>query len=186
MCKFNSYLLVFALLLIGCGGEKKKENKPALEIKKEIKVDTIEQLDSTEIKKRQAEMLVADSLQKAEDEKRTKAKQDCATKVRFLEEFYEEYFNNPEKAVSQYCSSKLYNQLSSEASQYEGNAMPIWKFASGSGANVSYRVNIPDNEFSNLFVVDFSEKGKVYKVYLTVVGTNGYYSIDNVKNSLEN
>ena len=184
MYKFAWIILPLVIVLCACEN-KDKEKKETVKVKKEVVKDTVDIIDSTEITLREAELMKEDSLMKIEEEKRMKAKQECATKVVFLEKFYEDYFSNPEKAVSQYCSTKLFNELKSQASQYEGNAMPIWIFASGSGAaNVSYRVNIPENEFSNNFVVDISEKGKSYKVYLTVVGSNGYYSIDAVKNSL--
>ena len=175
----SSFMLI---LLLACGD--KQEEKNVLTIEKQKIVDSIDVIDSAELKKREQEMMIQDSILKEEEEKRTKAKQECATKVKFLEQFYDNYFKNPESTVAKYCSSKLYGELCDQASQYEGNAIPVWIFASGSGANVSYRVNLPDDEFSNTFVVDISEKSKRYKVYITVVGSNGYYSIDKVKNSL--
>ena len=60
----------------------------------------------------------------------------------------------------------------------------MWAFASGSGATCTWKVNIPEDAKSNVFTVDISESGKSYKVYLTVIGSDGYYYIDNVKNSL--
>ncbi len=183
MKKIVWVLPLFMLGFIAC--ETKKEQKTEkVVVKKEAVVDTVEVLDSTEIKKRQEEMMKADSIQKAEEEKETKAKQECATKVVFLEKFYEEFFRSPEKTVAQYTSPRFYQVLKDKSSQYEENALPVWIFASGSGANVTYKVNIPENVFSNVFVVDISESGKHYKVYITVEGKDGYYSIDNVKNSL--
>jgi hypothetical protein len=183
MLKYAWACVFSAFICMACG--EKKEKKETIKIDKKVETnDPIERIDSAELKKREAEMARLDSIQKANDEKEQKAKQECATKVLFIEKFYEDYFKNPDNAVAQYCTSRLYGELKSLASQYEGNAIPVWIFASGSCANVSYKVNIPENPFSNTFMVNMSEKGQSYKVQLTVVGKDGYYSIDNVNNSL--
>jgi len=182
MKKIVWILSVLILIPFACG--KKNEEKDKLVVKRESINDSVNVVDSAEIRKRAEEMLRQDSILQAEQNKEEKAKQECATKVKFLEQFYDNFFKNPETTVARYCSSKLYGELSSQASQYEGNAIPVWIFASGSGANVTYRVNVPDDYKTNTFTVDISEKGRRYKVYITVVGSNGYYSIDKVKNSL--
>ena len=175
----SSFLLIF---VFACG--KKGDEKNRVVLKKESINDSVNAVDSAEIRRRLEEMMREDSLLNAEERKEEKAKQECATKVKFLEQFYDNFFKNPETTVARYCTTRFYNELSSQASQYEGNAIPVWIFASGSGANVNYRVNMPEDINSNTFVVDIAEKKKRYKVYITVVGSNGYYSIDKVKNSL--
>ena len=180
-------LMLFAVVpLFSCGGDDKKDaDKPqAVSVKKET--STVEEkVDSTEIKRRQQELIKQDSIQRAEDELSLKRKQECATKVVFLENFYAEYFNNPESAIRQCCTDRLLSELRSQAANYEGNQMPVWAFSSGNGGNVQWRVNIPNDEKSNVFVVDIVAGGRTQKVYLTVVGSNGYYSIDRVKNPSE-
>ena len=175
------WVSVLLLIVFACG---KKADKEKLVIKKESINDSVNVVDSAEIRKRAEEMLRQDSILQAEENKEEKAKQECATKVKFLEQFYDNFFRNPETTVARYCTSRLYEELCQQANQYEGNAIPVWIFASGSGANVAYRVNLPDDYKSNTFTVDISEKGRRYKVYITVVGSNGYYSIDRVKNSI--
>ena len=63
--------------------------------------------------------------------------------------------------------------------------MPVWAFSSGDGGNIQWKVNIPNDEKSNVFVIDIVSGGRNQKVYLTVVGSNGYYTIDRVKNPSE-
>ena len=176
----------FICVVVACGDKQGKQKSGTVDIKKEKTTEKVEVVDSTEIKKRQEELQKEDSLRRIEEEKLTKAKQECATKVLFLEEFYTNFFNSPEKTVEQYASNRLLSELRSEATQYEGNALPVWKFASGSGATCTWKVNIPDDPKSNVFTVDISEAGKSYKVYLTVTGYGGVYYIENVKNSLGN
>lgn len=185
MKKIVLMLLSFPLLL-SCGGDEKKgaENKTPVSVKRET-ANQEETVDSTEIKRRQAELLKQDSIQRAEEELSLKRKQECATKVVFLENFYTEYFNNPESAIRQCCSDRLISELRSQASNYEGNQLPVWAFSSGNGGNIQWKVNIPNDEKSNVFVIDIVSGGRSQKVYLTVVGSNGYYTIDRVKNPSE-
>ena len=87
MKKIVFFGLAVMLAIVACGdgnGEKKKES--TVELKKE-KSSKVEVVDSTEIKKRQAELQKEDSLMRIEEEKMLKAKQECATKVVFLEKF---------------------------------------------------------------------------------------------------
>lgn len=187
MKKIVLTLLVAAMTLFSCGGgEKKEADKPqAVPVKHETPKQVEEQIDSTEIKQRREELLKQDSIQRAEEELSLRRKQECATKVVFLENFYTEYFNNPENAIRQCCSDRLIAELKSQAANYEGNRWPVWVFSSGNGGNIQWKVNIPNDEKSSVFVVDIVANGKSQKVYLTVVGSNGYYSIDRVKNPAE-
>lgn len=179
-------MLFLALPLLSCGGDEKKgsEKDKSVSVKRES-APKEEEVDSTEIKRRQAELLKQDSIQRAEEELSLKRKQECATKVVFLENFYTEYFNNPESAIRQCCTDRLIAELRSQASNYEGNQLPVWAFSSGNGGNIQWKVNIPNDEKSNVFVIDIVSGGHSQKVYLTVVGSNGYYSIDRVKNPSE-
>ncbi|MBR1465394.1 MAG: hypothetical protein IJ607_03430 [Bacteroidaceae bacterium] len=185
MKKIVLMLIAFPVLL-SCGGDEKKggDTQKPVSVKRETTKDE-EEIDSTEIKRRQAELLKQDSIQRAEEELSLKRKQECATKVVFLENFYTEYFNNPESAIRQCCSDRLISELRSQASNYEGNRMPVWAFSSGDGGNIQWKVNIPNDEKSNVFVIDIVSGGRNQKVYLTVVGSNGYYTIDRVKNPAE-
>ena len=179
-------LSLVCLPFLSCGGDDKggkEQDKPVTVKKEESKPE--EKIDSTELKRRQEELLKQDSIQRAEDEIKLKRKQECATKVVFLENFYTEYFNNPESAIRQCCSDRLLSELRSQASNYEGGRMPVWVFSSGDGSNIQWKVNIPSDERSSVFVVDIVTNGRASKVYLTVTGTNGYYTIDRVKNPSE-
>ena len=177
-------LLCISLFSCG-GGEKEESNKQPKEVVKTEKPKVEEKVDSAEIKRRQEELMKQDSLQRAEEELKLKFKQECATKVVFLEKFYNDYFSNPENAIRQYCSDRLYSELRSQASNYEDGRIPVWVFSSGNGGNIQWKVNIPESEKSNVFVVDIRDNGSSQKVYLTVTGSNGYYSIDRVKNPTE-
>jgi len=179
--------LTLAMMACWACGDGTKEKKNEVKVEKAGQPEQkVEKIDSTELKRRQQEIIKQDSIQRAEEEKNTRIKQECATKVVFLENFYADYFKNPDAAVKQYSTDRLLSELRSVAHQYEGNAMPIWVFASGNGAsNVSYKVNIPSDERSNVFNVTINAGGQVSSVYLTVVGNNGYYSIDRVKNPSE-
>lgn len=186
-------VVAFALgvvFLTACGGDNKDENQPKskqkVEVKKTLpKREKTEKIDSAEIKRRQEEAILQDSIQKAESELRLKAKQECATKVVFLENFYNEYFQNPESAVKQYVSDRLLSELRSVGANSYGGRFPVWVFSTSRGGDVSWKVNIPDNENSNVFNVTMVTSQATTNVYLTVVGRGGYYFIDRVRNASE-
>ena len=108
--------LTLAMMACWACGDATKEKKNEVKVEKAGQPEQkVEKIDSTELKRRQQEIIKQDSIQRAEEEKNTRIKQECATKVVFLE---------------------------------------IWVFASGNGAsNVSYKVNIPSDERSNVFNV---------------------------------
>ena len=159
--------LTLAMMACWACGDATKEKKNEVKVEKAGQPEQkVEKIDSTELKRRQQEIIKQDSIQRAEEEKNTRIKQECATKVVFLENFYADYFKNPNAAVKQYSTDRLLSELRSVAHQYEGNAMPIWVFASGNGAsNVSYKVNIPSDERSNVFNVTINAGGQVSNVY---------------------
>lgn len=180
---------IIAIAIMACGGNDKpvSNGEPA---KVKVKGDKDEkkeeiQIDSTEIKRRQQELMKEDSIQRALADKEMKQKQECATKVVFLENFYNAYFNNPESAIRSSCTDRLISELRSRASEYEGGGLPVWVFSSGSGGSIQWKVNIPTDERSSTFTIDISAGGSHQKVYLTVVGSGGYYQIDRVKNPTE-
>ena len=181
-------IYAFALLAVVACGDKDnatKQQQTAPKQKKEKKAP-VEKIDSTQLKLRQEEIIRQDSIQRAEEEKRLKKKQECATKIVFLENFYNDYVKSPRSAVEQYCSDRLLSELRSQAYQYEGNVMPIWVFALGNGGgSISWKVNVPEDELSNVFTVSINCGGQRASVYLTVVGHDGYYQIDRVKNPTE-
>lgn len=186
-------VVVFTLgifLLTSCGDDKKDEtqskSKQKVEVKKQLpKLQKTEKIDSAEIKRRQEEAILQDSIQKAESELKLKAKQECATKVVFLENFYTEYFQNPESAVKQYVSDRLLSELRSAGSNSYGGRFPVWVFSTSRGGDVSWKVNIPEDENSNVFNVTMITNHATTNVYLTVVGRGGYYFIDRVRNASE-
>ena len=179
--------IISLVALVACGDKETPTNqqKSASKTKKEVKAP-VEKIDSTQLKLRQEEIIRQDSIQRVEEEKKLKKKQECATKIVFLENFYNEYVQRPRSAVEQYCSDRLLSELRSQAYQYEGNTMPIWVFALGNGGgNISWKVNVPDDESGNVFTVNVNCGGQRATVYLTVIGRDGYYQIDRVKNPTE-
>ena len=179
------------IILTACGGGNKEDDnqnksKQKVETKKVLpKRQKVEKIDSAEIKRRQEEALIQDSIQKAEAELKLKAKQECATKVVFLENFYNDYFQDPESAVKQYVSDRLLSELRSVGNSSYGGRFPVWVFSTSRGGDVSWKVNIPESENSNVFNVTMVTKSATTNVYLTVIGRGGYYFIDKVRNASE-